>query len=124
MTAKIFANLFYVAAVSSLAYGYFSGNYAVAGVGVAVSWIVITLVIVVLVFTLLVSAAGTEEQKTKIKQSLADGAPSKILGLLKPAVLFLLLCVSGFWFTAIVYGLAALTYRGVCISAAGEKLKS
>lgn len=120
MTAKIFANLFYTAAVASLAYASFSGNYTVAGVGVAVSWVIIALVIVVLVLILLVSAAGTEEQKTKIKQSLVDGAPSKIVGALKPALLFLLLCVSGFWFTAVVYGLASLTYRGVCISATGK----
>lgn len=118
MTAKIFANLFYAAAVSSLAYASFSGNYTVAGVGVAVSWIVILLVLVVLVLSFLVHAAGNDEQKVKIKQSLADGAPSKVLGSLKPAVLFLLLCVSGYWFTAIVYGLASLTYRGLCVTAA------
>lgn len=122
MTAKIFANLFYAAAVSSLAYASFSGNYTVAGVGVAVSWIVILLVLVVLALSLLVHAAGTDEQKVKIKQSLADGVPSKVLGSIKPAVLFLLLCISGFWFTAIVYGLASLTYRGVCgAAAAGGK---
>jgi hypothetical protein len=118
MKAKIVANLFYITAVASLAYGFAYNNNSVAGLGVAVSWVAVALTVVLVLITLLVMAAGNDEQKAKVKESLSDANKgSKLLAILKPSLLFILLGLSGFWATAVMYGLASLTFKGITSAA-------
>lgn len=118
MKAKIVANLFYIATVASLAYGFTYNNNSVAGLGAAVSWVVVALTVVLVLITMLVVAAGNDEQKAKFKELLSDANKgSKLRAILKPSLLFILLGLSGFWVTAVMYGLAILTFKGITSSA-------
>ena len=116
MKAKIVANLFYIATVASLAYGFAYNNNSVAGLGVAVAWVVIALIAILTLSAMLVAAAGDDEQKAK--EALSDeNKGSKLRAILKPSLLFILLGLSGFWVTAVMYGLASLAFKGVTSAA-------
>ncbi|EKE0409152.1 hypothetical protein OS738_004745 [Salmonella enterica] len=118
MKAKIVANLFYIATVASLAYGFAYNNNSVAGLGVAVAWVVIALIAFLTLSAVLVAAAGNDEQKAKAKEALSDeNKGSKLRAILKPSLLFILLGLSGFWVTAVTYGLASLAFNGITSAA-------
>ncbi len=122
MGIKVLGFTLYWSAVSSLAYSMYSGSDSVAGFGVALAWVTSILTVAVLAIAFLVSVAGSEEQKNKIKDSMNPGGAIKVaIGALKSLLLFSLLCISGFWVTAIVYGLSIVLFRVACTSTVKNK---
>lgn len=122
MGIKVLGFTLYWSAVSSLAYSMYSGSDSVAGFGVAVAWVTSILTMVLIIIALLVSAVGNEEQKSKIKDSMNPGGVVKVaFGALKSLLLFSLLCISGYWVTAIAYGLPAVLFMVACASTVKDK---
>ncbi|ENE6490663.1 hypothetical protein ABNQ70_004571 [Salmonella enterica] len=82
------------------------------------AWVVIALIAFLTLSAVLVAAAGNDEQKAKAKEALSDeNKGSKLRAILKPSLLFILLGLSGFWVTAVTYGLASLAFKGVTSAA-------
>ncbi len=114
MKSKIIGFLVWSAAFGSIVYSYLSGNENYAGIGVALAWIGVILGILVVVVNAIVFVTGSEEQKKKTKQVyLERGSFSRFIGWLQTAALFIALCVSGHWFTAVFYFMISLIMTGV-----------
>lgn len=109
MKSKIIGFSVWSAALGSLLYSYLSGDENYAGIGVAFAWIGVILGVIVVLFNAAVFGSGTEEQKKKTRQAYLDiGSFSRFIGWLKTFSMFILLCVSGYWFTGVVYLLIAI----------------
>lgn len=114
MKSKIIAFALWSAAFGSIAYSYLSGNENYAGIGVALAWISVALGVFVILIQAVVFGAGTQQDKEKAKEAyLKHGAFARFIGWLQTSAMFIVLCVSGYWFTAVAYLLMALIITGI-----------
>lgn len=119
MKNKIIGFALWSSAFGSIVYSYLSGNENLAGIGVGLAWILIILCLFIILLGLVVLGVGTEEDKKKAKQGYLDGRGtfSRLLAWLKTSLMFIALCITGYWFTAVAYLLMALIMAciGYCV---------
>lgn len=118
MKSKIIAVALWSAAFGSIVYSYLSGNENYAGIGVSLAWLSVILGLFVTLIQAVVLGAGTKQDKQKAKEVyLKHGAFARFIGWLQTSAMFIVLCVTGYWFTAVAYLLMAIIMAaiGYCV---------